>query len=234
MSFNQIDGLWFLHDSFTVQQAAALIADFDPNTVRWNMNGGAWFENEHGLTESEGINRVTTAFTALVNAINGGTLAATIRRDARLQAWDEFPNIGENCRAMHEPDDTQLGEFETGVIYKESPDWSLTTITRTDLVNWLHSRGMRTGFFFPDASPDTPGYLDSKNPRYPRKLAAAVSAWMAVTEPSKKSPKQALDKWLREHATDFGLTDAAGNPINAAIEECSKVANWKFGGPGTA
>jgi len=40
---------------------------------------------------------------------------------------------------------------------------------------------------------------------------------------------------VAEHATDFGLTDDDGNPVNLAIEECSKVANWKTGGgPGTA
>lgn len=47
-----------------------------------------------------------------------------------------------------------------------------------------------------------------------------------------KTPKQALEKWLRENAADFGLTDEDGSPVNLAIEECSKVANWKLdGGP---
>ena len=61
-------------------------------------------------------------------------------------------------------------------------------------------------------------------------LAAAVKAWQAVTDPKGKSPKQALDKWLREHAADFGLTDDEGNPVNQAIEDCSKIANWQPGG----
>ena len=69
-------------------------------------------------------------------------------------------------------------------------------------------------------------FLEPLNPRYAPKLAAAVRAWQAVTDAGKKSPKQALDKWLREHAAEYGLTNEEGKPIETAIEECSKVANW--------
>lgn len=99
------------------------------------------------------------------------------------------------------------------------------------LKQWLLSRGFTTGFFFPEpVTSGEPDYLDPRNPRYAPKLAAAVRAWQAVTDPGKKTAKQALDKWLREHATEFGLTDDDGNPVNQAIEECSKVANWNPGG----
>ena len=33
-----------------------------------------------------------------------------------------------------------------------------------------------------------------------------------------------------QNQISFGLTDEEGNPINQAIEECSKVANWNPGG----
>lgn len=79
-------------------------------------------------------------------------------------------------------------------------------------------------------SKDSHGYLDPSNPRYAPKLAAAVKAWQAVTDPKGKSPKQALDKWLREHAADFGLLGNDGIPVNLAIKECSRVANWRPGG----
>jgi hypothetical protein len=60
-----------------------------------------------------------------------------------------------------------------------------------------------------------------------------VKAWQAVIDPVKKSPKQALGKWLREHAVEFGLTNEEGQPIETAIEECSKVANWDAKGGAT-
>ena len=65
------------------------------------------------------------------------------------------------------------------------------------------------------------------------KLAASVKAWQAITNAGKRSPKQALDKWLREHAAEFGLTSEDGSPIENAIQECSKVANWNTKGGAT-
>jgi hypothetical protein len=71
-------------------------------------------------------------------------------------------------------------------------------------------------------------YLDPKHPRYAPKLAAAVCAWLATDgATSGKSPKQALTKWLREHASNFGLTDDEGKINETGIEEAAKVANWQ-------
>lgn len=97
------------------------------------------------------------------------------------------------------------------------------------LRKWLESRGFRTGFFFPKAN-DAPDYLDPTNLRYAPKLAAAVNAWQSVTDAGGKSPKQALMKWLREHAAEFGMTDDEGKPNESGIEEAAKVANWQLTG----
>ena len=88
---------------------------------------------------------------------------------------------------------------------------------------------IKTGFFFPEKAV-AQDYLDPKHPRYAPKLAAAVFAWLATGNEAAvkgKSPKQALMKWLREHATEFGLTDDDGKPNETGIEEAAKVANWK-------
>lgn len=111
-------------------------------------------------------------------------------------------------------------------------DLTLSTVNVESLKEWLRFKGFTTGFFFPQPS-ETLDFLDQQNPRYAPKLAAAVRAWQAVTDAGKKSPKQALDKWLREHAAEFNLTSEEGKPIETAIEECSKVANWKPGGGAT-
>jgi hypothetical protein len=97
------------------------------------------------------------------------------------------------------------------------------------LKNWLAGRGFRSGFFFPEPS-YSQDYLDPRHPRYASKLAAAVQAWMAMGSDSMvggKSPKQALTKWLREHAREFGLADDDGKPNETGIEEAAKVANWQ-------
>lgn len=107
-----------------------------------------------------------------------------------------------------------------------------STVNAESLKQWLRSKGFAKGFFFPEPL-ETMDFLDSNNPRYAPKLAATVRAWQAVTTAGNRSPKQALDKWLREHAAEFGLTNDEGKPIETAIEECSKVANWKPGGGAT-
>ena len=122
----------------------------------------------------------------------------------------------------------RLGTIERG----GNTDEEEITFRTDDIRKWLLSRGVCAGFFFSNNA-DVPDYLDPTNPRYAPKLAATVRAWQAVTEPGKKSPKQALDKWLREHAAEFGMVDDDGNPINLAVEECSKIANWQPGGGAT-
>lgn len=108
-------------------------------------------------------------------------------------------------------------------------DVERSSVDRDSLADWLAARGIRSGFFFPTAT-DAPEYLDSKNPRYAPKLAAAVRAWQSVVDPGGKHPKQALAKWLREHAAEFGMTDDEGKPNETGIEEAAKVANWQPGG----
>jgi len=104
-----------------------------------------------------------------------------------------------------------------------------TTVDVEVLKTWLTPRGVTTEFFFPGAS-DTPDYLNAEHPRYARRLAAAVNAWLAVTQASGKSVKDAIKKWLREHAAEFVLADDDGIPNQTGIEEVAKVANWQPAG----
>lgn len=120
---------------------------------------------------------------------------------------------------------------------EDSIDRAESRVEVESLRVWLKSRGIRTGFFFPDAT-DAPDYLDPQNPRYAPKLAAAVMAWQATKDTNGRTPKQALAKWLREHAAEFSMTDEDGKPNETGIEEAAKVANWQPGGgapktPGT-
>lgn len=79
-------------------------------------------------------------------------------------------------------------------------------------------------------TPGPPAYLDPEHPRYAPKLAAAVSAWLAVEGHAGMSPKAALEKWLNDNANAFGLVNEAGKPNATGIEECAKVANWRMTG----
>ncbi|MCB6182969.1 hypothetical protein LIN78_05330 [Leeia sp. TBRC 13508] len=238
-SWKAINPLWRLVDPLSVRQAASLIAGFDPNIVIFNVSDDIWFERD-GYRDSDGVGWVQTAYTALVNAINAGKLAATIRHNARQADWDEYPSINEDERVLDEN-----MQFSPRILFCKSPDWSKTTVEIDNLRKWLKEKGMKSGFFFPDESAidSVPGYLDPDNPRYSRKLAAAVQAWLAVTasieagNPLKRSAKQTLDAWLKRHANEFELTDdETGLPTPKAMEECSTVANWdtKGGAPSSS
>jgi hypothetical protein len=212
MDTKEINPLWNLADTFSVADAVALIAGFD---------------SQEGAQEETNVKIV---FSSLVNAIDARKLKATIRQDARAAGINERVNTGEEIRMMTPVENVLNSNFmKVNVIFRKEPDWQKTTIDRQDLIEWLEGRGVRTGFFFPGAV-DGPAYLDPKNPRYSAKLAAAVMAWQAVTDPRGRSPKQALTKWLNEHATRFGLTDEEGKPVRNTIEEISKIANWEMTG----
>lgn len=94
---------------------------------------------------------------------------------------------------------------------------------------FLAGRGFASGFFLTRTS-TAPDYLNPKHPRYAPKLSAAVQAWLAVTDAHGKHPKQALEKWLREHASNYGLSDEEGKPNETGIAEIAKVANWQMTG----
>lgn len=124
-----------------------------------------------------------------------------------------------------------IGDIPESVDVKES------VVIVDSLRRWLSGRGFTSGFFFPERG-DAPDYLDPSHPRYAPKLAAAIRAWEATADGETwngKTPKQALMKWLREHASEYGLSDEEGKPNETGIDEVSKVANWqpKGGAPKT-
>jgi hypothetical protein len=131
-----------------------------------------------------------------------------------------------------------LREYNDFGTPRLEPDWDETRIEVDEIKKWLSSRGIKTGFFFSDESTG-PEYLDPNHDHYAPKLAAAIHAWETVnSDPNLrkgKTPKQALEIWLRAHGNDFGLTKDDGNPNETGIQEVSKIANWetKGGAPRT-
>lgn len=184
------------------------------------------------------FSRYPIALKALTHTITNGRVKATLRYSAREYGYaDQMEDIDQNAANFEAgygrtAEDDEALSNDHSCFYKQFPDWSLSTIARDDLLEWLRSRGIQDGFFFQAATntSDTPDFLDPKNSRYAAKLAAAVHAWQAVTDPGKRTPRQALEKWLKENAAKFGMTDDEGNFVKQAIEDCSKIANWQPGG----
>ncbi|WP_052699449.1 hypothetical protein [Hyphomicrobium sp. 99] len=114
-------------------------------------------------------------------------------------------------------------EFGAGLDYSQS------LVHVDDLQDWMPRIGLHDSFFRPAApAPDIQYPLGDF---YAPKLAAAIAAWKAVTADPRllrgKSPKKALEAWLRENAARYDLLNKDGSPNATGIEEISKVANWK-------
>lgn len=152
-----------------------------------------------------------------------------------LDAWERPKGFNAVFTALKNAVDSE--QIKARIRYSPDeyfPDWQLTVISVTEIQKWLSSRSVRTGFFFSNNNDEERDYLDKKSSFYAPKLAAAVRAWETVTTDQTrlhgKTPKQAMQKWLREHASEYGLTKDDGNPNDTGIEEICKIANWKLEG----
>lgn len=202
---DELDDLdfWRLCDEMTVYQAAHLMMGMSPVEVEAASRRGSELTARSARRYEDQLLAITTA---VGQALRKGQIIGE--------------NVGEN--------DYDFNGNPDGFL-SNTTDPKRSTIDVASLKQWLATRGIKAGFFFPQAS-GAPDYLDQAHPRYAPKLAAAVRAWLAIEDPKGKHPKQALTKWLRENAADFGLSDEEGKPNEQGIEECAKVANWQPGG----
>ncbi len=161
--------------------------------------------------ESNNNHSAPQGYGALKTALSNALITKKIEGEIVYQQYDNRGN--------------ELQNRETDI------DQSILSVP--SLRNYLAEKGFNEGFFFPEGN-ISEEYLDSQNQYYALKLAAAVNAWKAVTHDptllNGKTPKQAMQKWLRENATRYGLTKDDGSPNETGIEEICKVSNWQTGG----
>lgn len=172
---NNINPLWRLSSSYTVSQAAAIVAGFDPNSINYGDNGQPTYLRVPSYVEgSDDANEridnifkwVQTAFSALINSISDNTLNAQLKYDA-------FPRYVGGLDNLYYNDDKKIvTEPISGEEYLVTPvpNWSVTFVTRADLKQWLENNGITTGFLFQNAVDDTPEYMNPQHPRYSAKL----------------------------------------------------------------
>lgn len=214
---------WRLCDELNIVQAALLVVGADATAAEY-MEAQDIQNRPHGYEAAKtAIVHALKQYHACCDNRELGVSDVSLGSEGKL-VFRNRQYIEGNFVPMYE---TDINGNRTYPI-QNSIDLLSSTIVVASLKDWLKARGFSEGFFFPPT--DTPDFLHPAHPRYAPKLAAAVRAWQAVTDPGKTSPKKALDKWLRENAAQFELTDEEGNPINQAIEDCSKIANWQPGG----
>jgi hypothetical protein len=124
MNENYIDPLWYLADSLTLQDAAALIAGYDPNDIDICRNDIGFQKNFPRLYPVE---------KSLITAITSNKLEAKIVATGK---YFHVRYVGDESEGCWEPvDEISL---------------SGTTVSVENLKKWLFSRGLTTGFFFPN------------------------------------------------------------------------------------
>ena len=184
--------IWRLSDQLTVSEAAHLFIGIAPGRVEAEREQGREMPRQIAA-------RYQTDLRAALTAISGG-----LRRQA--------------IKGTVVPDAKETADGSDGPTLLESIDVDRSTIEVDSLRHWLRARGVTDSFFY-HAVADQPDFLDQSHQRYAPKLAAAVSAWQAVTNPGTRSVKQALEHWLREHAIDLGLVNDEGELIKLVITD---------------
>ena len=128
---NEIDPAWKNIEILTIEQAAALMAGFDPNNVIFNPLPSHFRGLESGTTDTTGINRVFGCFTMLITAIENNSdkkLRADIIRSARLCDSDDQTggNVGIISKyEWFDKDNDDIGRQD--IIYSTVSDWSHLT-----------------------------------------------------------------------------------------------------------
>jgi hypothetical protein len=105
-----------------------------------------------------------------------------------------------------------------------------TIVEVASFKKFLLDKRIESDFFFPNGEL-LQGYLNSNHCHFSVKLYAAISAWDALSvNPNLlngKTPKQAIEKFLRDNAGQYELLKPDDTINETAIEEISKICNWK-------
>ena len=209
---------WRLVKELSVVNAAILIGGGDPEA--------AAEERPRGFLP---------AFDALKSAILDSKLGARFAypaHDARTALAGIGPNrwfLSREVISEIDPEAEQPVPYCYGVRIAYDPDWSATTIERTDLVQWLIENNFDRGFFFQVGEASEDDFMDPRHARFPAELALAVAAWRALNTPKGTgSVKSKIKRWMDENPSEW----KGDRPLeDTAKERVATVANWdKKGG----
>lgn len=183
---------WSWLDEYSVVDAAALIAGYDPVHVVYHDHYSA-----RSLLGEDEDNQTVTCFKAMRQSIENKSLPAALIYD----------------------------EFEIA--------WSLTTVHKTDLIQWLESKRQYPPFFFPDRKID--GASDSGNSAEDNQALSSGDLGFEpvlllrlaidyIKELEADGYKYGdLDRWLKQDAivrdlvNKYGLSEVKARAVEAVI-----------------
>lgn len=223
---------WRLSDELSVVNAAILITGNDPSTEREVYDPKmrrAFLEQV-----TNGHKGYDATFNALRSAILANKLQARVVFSVDVDA-EELRAVVRVSQQLSQLGGQLVSACKDAVYLQREPDWKQTMVEVDELKRWLQSRNFRPAFFFPTTEtasepiPKVGNFMDPNHHRYSDKLACAVAAWEAITQPRRgKSVKQTISAWIKEHGAKYTRD---GNPFsNQAREGIATLANWNPGG----
>lgn len=222
---------WRLCDVLSLEDAAVLLAGYNPEEIDRCCNDTNFLQNYPGITPFR---------SALIGAVKAGTLKARIGYDAHVRQWDEYPGIGWGVAKDAE-------DGMTTIFFNKNPNWSQTLIGVEELKRWLTKRGWTSGFFFPGneivteqekggtKTNNSPDPKDKNSKFFSPKLAATIEAWETLQQDHKLQDANAVVKaatdWLTENAERLSIlwTDpktGKAAPPKSTITSMAKIINW--------
>ena len=202
-------------DSFSIVEAAALIAGHPPSSYKYNEGyNGEFIWYLDGTAEEQEV--FDMAKSSIKRAVESDKLPARV--------------IGNPSRTW---------------AYKDEEDWKLmadlnefeTSIDREDLINWLKDRGCYPDFFFPEN--EVMDFMNPDHEHYSPKLAATVAAWEAANQAKQNRPAEGKNidgktvkawaiEWLQENAARYRVLN--DKETITAFDQMAGIMNWETTG----
>ena len=238
---DRISQAWKRKSKYTVEQAAALMAGFNPNEIVFAED----HINVSDTKDADGINDVEGYFSWLQEAIKDQILEAKIIYSARSEVKYKTKTKDEKIIKKYEyfdEDKDDIGKFD--IICSTTPDWNKTEVEYDHLIAWLQKKDYNDRFFNTSPKAVEEKYwdiLDSNGKYFAPKLATAIRAWREVTDPdkdylkdTKSTPKQKLLKCLEANSKSKTKWFSDKNNIDPTTDlgAMASIANWR-GTPGS-
>lgn len=204
--------LFSLMDSFSIVEAAALVAGCPPSSVvpEYDYNGNPCGEPcilDNATDYQKSV--FDLALKSMVGAIEGGRLKALIKTTPVMQLYKTDSDEAWQAKYFISPNETR--------------------VERDELIRWFSSRQCYPDFFF--NCKNTPEYLiKDGNPQYAPKLCAIVHAWEATRQAEITntlgglSVKQYASDWFKENAEKYGVIGVTN------YDDMASILNWATNG----
>jgi hypothetical protein len=233
--------LWHLAPELSIEDAAILLAGGDPSEmvdihheyhVEWVKK-----TNQHpgflpALTVLQGAIRRKELKAQLAYRI-APDLSSYLDRESpdscRVLSSSELGMLVSNSfnNDAQSPFDSQTVEH-SAVLFCE-PDWARSLVDYEDLRGWLRSRGVKSGFFFPESEADPDDFLDIAHDHFSAELHLAVTVWRALANQSKfpRGPKAAIEDWIARNPDTWKGDEPLGE---RAKDRIATLVNWNSRG----